>query len=758
MFPKLVLAYIFSISITLCFGQLPKIETKEDALKALKQNLSDSNRQFIYNFLGVFYMSNTSHDKSLIDSAFYCLRKAVYLGDSINRDNKDITNESLSLLAKAYLWSGNASAAKRIFLQVISNYHTRHQKINEAKAWRRMGKEFWYSDIRYLEITNYFDSAIVLFNQQKLTIESAQAMFDKMNFFSTIGNNVAAEEVLQQLIKLAKADHFENFSHIYALLARQNRYTGNLNKALEYALEAINHIDYLKDKSGVANFYGELAEIYEELGETGQSITWYKKCIAERERNGTSLYVIYRTVSLMVVQMIKAKEENEALALLRQLLKDKPPVTHAEKAILAQSFAYCYSALKEYKLAEPKFLEMINEYDQGEIQQEILFLAHYDITKFYVDINQYTKARFYLDKIPSVGASIRQNKDLYLLMFKIDSANGKLASAINYYQKYKALNDTIFNEAKSKQVNELMIKYESEKKDNNIKTLEKESVAQHERLVQANQTRNWILGVAILLFIITGLFINNSRIRQQANKKLQLQQKEIQGKNKSLQHLLKEKDWLVKEIHHRVKNNLHTIIGLLHTQSGFLKSEEALLAINDSQHRIQTMSLIHEKLFQSADLSTIEMSGYIYELVDYLKHSFDTGQNIQFKLDTEELELKLSHALPLGLILNEAITNAIKYAFPANRSGVITVSFKNIAGLQYLLTIADNGIGLPEGFDFKKSSSMGMNLMEGLSEDIQGNFSIKNNNGTAINILFLYDPSIADEKVIQQDGSSPETI
>jgi two-component sensor histidine kinase len=426
--------------------------------------------------------------------------------------------------------------------------------------------------------------------------------------------------------------------------------------------------------------------------------------------------------------------------------------------MLAQSFAYCYIAINQNKLAESNYIEMINEYNQSRVEQEVLLIAYFDISKFYADYNQYAKAEFYLSKFFWVsGSSISLNKDIYLLKFKIDSAKGNLSSAIKYYQNYKVLNDSIFTKAKAQQINELMIRYETEKKDNNIKTLEKESLFQHGKLVQANQTRNWIMGVAILLFIITGLLINNSRVKQHANKELQYQQKEIQAKNKSLQHLLMEKDWLVKEIHHRVKNNLHTIIGLLHTQSGFLKTEEALLAINDSQHRIQTMSLIHEKLFQSGDLSTIEMSAYIQELVGYLKHSFDAGQRILFKLNTEEIELKLSHSLPLGLILNEAITNSIKYAFPANGNGTITVSLKHLAYQQYLVSIADNGIGLPADFDLEKSSSMGMSLMAGLSEDIYGSFSIKNNNGTEINILFLYDSSGSDDFMIREDEHSTET-
>ena len=399
------------------------------------------------------------------------------------------------------------------------------RKSRKPKSGEKWQKNSGTTPLIFRKYLAILDSAIVLFDHEKKILEKAEAMFDKMNFFSGTGNKTAADVVLQQLITEAKANHFENFSSIYVLLARQNRYTGNLNKGLEYALEAVKYMNYLKDKSGAANFYGELAQIYEELGEPEHSIVWYKKCITERERFAFPLYSIYRTVSLMVVQMIKVKKEREAIVLLQELSKRKPPVKHIEKAPLAQSFAYCYAALKEYKTAESKFLEMISEYEQGEIQQEILFVAYYDIIKFYVDINQYNKAQFYLERIPSLGTSLPQSRDLYLLMFKIDSANGKLASAIKYYQKYKAINDTIFNEAKSRQINELMIRYESEKKDNDIKMLETERTLQHGKLLQANQTRNWMIGVAILLFVITGLFINNSRQKQRSNSLLKKSKK-----------------------------------------------------------------------------------------------------------------------------------------------------------------------------------------------------------------------------------------
>jgi len=210
-----------------------------------------------------------------------------------------------------------------------------------------------------------------------------------------------------------------------------------------------------------------------------------------------------------------------------------------------------------------------------------------------------------------------------------------------------------------------------------------------------------------------------------------------------LEHLVTEKDWLVKEIHHRVKNNLHTVMGLLGTQAGYLKNEEAINAISDSQHRIQAMSLIHQRLYQSNNLSAINMTDYIHELVDSLNESFNTHNHIRFNLQIEPLQMNLAHCIPLGLILNEAITNSFKYAFPEDRRGLINIELKAISQNNYLLTIKDNGIGLPPDFNVNQSNSMGINLMRGLSAEIGAEFTLLNDNGIHIDVSFAYAPDNA---------------
>jgi two-component sensor histidine kinase len=151
------------------------------------------------------------------------------------------------------------------------------------------------------------------------------------------------------------------------------------------------------------------------------------------------------------------------------------------------------------------------------------------------------------------------------------------------------------------------------------------------------------------------------------------------------------------------------------------------------------MSLIHQKLYQSEDIKTIDMSVYLPEFLRYLNDSFGTQRQIRFQLAIEPLLLGVSQAIPLALVINEAVTNSIKYAFPGNRSGIIEINMYQVAE-QITLIIADNGVGIDPSIGNTPSDSLGMKLIRGLTEDINAGISIANDNGTRITIVFNVDP------------------
>jgi two-component sensor histidine kinase len=204
-------------------------------------------------------------------------------------------------------------------------------------------------------------------------------------------------------------------------------------------------------------------------------------------------------------------------------------------------------------------------------------------------------------------------------------------------------------------------------------------------------------------------------------------------KNQTLEHLLTEKEYLLREVHHRVKNNLQIIISLLESQST-LQQQDPLFTLQSLRHRVYAMSLIHQKLYNFENPHKLNILDYFNDLVLYLQDSFDTSTHISFVLEIVPVELDISQAIPIGLIISEAITNSVKYAFPGEGKGVISIKTELIDSEHLKLTISDNGIGLPEDFGSSKSRSLGIKLIRGLSADMDAILLIENKNGTSITL------------------------
>ncbi len=201
---------------------------------------------------------------------------------------------------------------------------------------------------------------------------------------------------------------------------------------------------------------------------------------------------------------------------------------------------------------------------------------------------------------------------------------------------------------------------------------------------------------------------------------------------------LQEKEVLLQEVHHRVKNNLQVISSLLNLQSQYIEDQIVLEIFKESQQRIHSMSLIHEKLYRSENLASIDFGAYIRELAAFLLRSQkQSGQQISLSIHTDEVLLRIDTAVPCGLILNELVTNALKHAFPNGQSGEIRVELRAVNASWFQLIVADNGIGLPANFDFKATSSLGLYLINSLVKQLNGNINLNQNQGTEFKISFF---------------------
>lgn len=203
-----------------------------------------------------------------------------------------------------------------------------------------------------------------------------------------------------------------------------------------------------------------------------------------------------------------------------------------------------------------------------------------------------------------------------------------------------------------------------------------------------------------------------------------------------LEQALDEKDLLMKEIHHRVKNNLMIISSLLNLQSSYIEDEDARDVFRESQNRAKSMAMIHERLYQSTDLKNIDFGDYIQKLTtDLYRTMVSDPERIKLYIDADDVKIDINTVVPLGLIVNELVTNSMKHAFSNNESGFIKVELHN-KNDKIVLRVSDNGVGFPEDIDYKNTGSLGLQLVNSLTNQIQGEIKLEKGPGTIFTITF----------------------
>jgi PAS domain S-box-containing protein len=204
-----------------------------------------------------------------------------------------------------------------------------------------------------------------------------------------------------------------------------------------------------------------------------------------------------------------------------------------------------------------------------------------------------------------------------------------------------------------------------------------------------------------------------------------------------IRNSLREKEILLQEIHHRVKNNLQIISSLLSLQSGYVEDPRAVASFQNSQNRIRSMALIHEMLYRSTDLAQVDLAEYIRDLGAFLCRSYQAqAHHIELDIEAENLRLEIDTAVPCGLILNELISNSLKHAFPEGRTGKIWVTLQTTGSGQIRMTVGDNGIGFPAAFDFRSTSTLGLQLVHTLVNQLKGCMEIERTPISRISITF----------------------
>lgn len=777
-----------------CNRILAALEMKKENTDKQVQGLAGMARYQKLMKLGKEYQSGFPvFDPGRLQVADLYFTEAIAIAESAAQEDTSLRNARREKGRTAFMMN-DVPGGMNIFWEVITGLRSRNDKHEEAVTWMLIGNTIRRTRHNYPAIINaYLQSATLAAITKDKNLEINATLRYAYQLAEDTQPELSEKALLQLQEKYPDAVNPLAY-RLHSYLSAIYRSRGNLNLALDHSLKSIRLLEKTGNLTGIHLLYEKAGDIYSNLGQPLKSIAWYRRALDAVHHNPPEDFD-YIVTGKLVEEMVKVGKTKEGLAVLLQLYKQFPPQTYYAKIGIHNALATCYNILGQHHLAETYYLANTYDLERTRISDQTYTDIQYNIGKFYLERGQYLRADYHLKRslrYTQDATAVASAKDVHLLLFRSDSARGDYISAIRHYQQYKAFNDSIFNTHTSRQIQELQIQYETEKKDQtlmlkekdlllreqdillltrqgmlretrleqallkrrqaeieaerkdqdlklkeqNIQLLTKQSLLQQSRLQQEQMLRKVTYGGVSLLLVIVGLLYYGYQIKRRSNRRLEAQQKEINQQNISLQHLVSEKEWLLKEIHHRVKNNLQIVMSLLNSQSAYLQNDAALNAIRHSQHRVQAISLIHKKLYQSDDVGMVAMPLYIHELTEYLKDCFDTSQNILFDLQVADIKMDVSQAVPLGLILNEAITNSIKYAFPGKRDGAISIKLEKHAGGRTLLTIADNGVGLPPDFDHLQCSSLGMSLMQGLTEDLGGRFSIRNRAGASISIAF----------------------
>lgn len=556
-----------------------------------------------------------------------------------------------------------------------------------------------------------------------------------------------AHKALVQSLLLYRRVPNARLEGLYDLLGYNSALRGDYTQAIKYGLLASKTAEAHQDSSDlIATIYGRLAYAYLQQHEYDIGVATAKKGlrIAERRGNIGSIYIIG---GITATGLAFDDLPLQALQLLKALTTQHPvPDTDALNVFLYSSYLRAYIKLRSIapgRQAVDKLLALLRRY---RVSGGTLATYYIPAIEFFLRTDKLDSAKKYIAaqsaELQHSGNSRTFRSINTMEQYRLDTAEHQYKAAFAHLLQHKLINDSILDDKKVMEIADLEMEYETEKKENELKVkdltiqmLTGQQQLQHANLRRAELFRNITIAAGCVLALILTLLYRQYRQNQKTNRI-------ICDQNRTQQQLLVEKEGLLQdnhllmlELHHRVKNNLQMITSLLESQTANLEAE-ALLAVQKSQHRVQAIALIHQKLYRREETTTVPMSVYLNEIASYLHDSFLNGENIVFSLDLEPIELDADQAIPIGLIVNETVTNSIKYAFPDHRRGLIGITMKRISPEWIALIISDNGVGIAQNIWLDEGDSLGFNLIRGLSKSLHGDLNIYSEAGTTIEVVF----------------------
>jgi len=496
--------------------------------------------------------------------------------------------------------------------------------------------------------------------------------------------------------------------------------TNSLKKSQDVLFKALAIYEDLKDEQGMAGIYRVLAVLQGEMNKPQEAIKYALQAIDLYEKGSdyaalaiahfdlikgytkTGEYDLAYKAADRCINLVETKAPDEVFVAIRGYSY------RGDVSLATQNYK---QALADYTTAWKRCVAQIGEERsltyRTEIGNTLRLMGNYEagLEHLLAGIEAYEET---------------ENERIWPLYDQIADCYEHLGDAENallYFKKSDTIKQTIHQNQIATLESEALVKYETGKKDEAL-------AAQAQLLDQKNKVQRLIIGIAALLLLLLGLLFYFLRRSKKATRK-------IRAKNA-------ENELLLKEIHHRVKNNLEMVKSLIALQSAQLEDSATRDAMIASQNRVQSMGIIHQKLYQGTNLGSIEMKDYFINLSEGILDSFDAEDQIQIVCVMEDLELDVDTAVPIGLIVNELLTNALKYAFPEKHKGRIEISLSKPKADLLSLLVKDNGIGKSVTAPVQ-GTGFGTQLIQLLTRQLNGAMHEEVNDGTCVSFQFKLD-------------------
>jgi two-component sensor histidine kinase len=493
---------------------------------------------------------------------------------------------------------------------------------------------------------------------------------------------------------------------------------GELDKAADYALESLRLGEKLDDKKAIALAYSDLSNLFWKQSKFEKGLEYGLKSVKIFEERGIDDLDYDFTLYVVGNSYLKLKKYDEALRFYEQ------SKLIGERYGFYNNLSDVYISLVDLNAHLGKFKEAdeagINAIKYAELLENnfMLMRSWLSIGKLQNLEGKYSSAIANLQKCMTIATQDFGDEyflnQAYKTLGEAFAGNGNYKNAYHAFLEYDKLKDSVFTAEADQRISLLQTEFEVALKESTIQLQENE--------IKQQRTRQTII-IIIACFLLLFLLLLFKTFHD--NKK----------KNKLLEKQNKEKEFLLKEIHHRVKNNLEIVSSLLALQSAQIDDPDVVDAMQESQNRVHSMSMIHQKLYQGKDIATIEMKDYFVNLGNHILDSFAAADRITVDYLMETIDLDVDTAVPLGLIVNELLTNSLKYAFPDNRKGRIKIGLQEVDRNTLRLDVEDDGVGFRDD-ELLKGTGFGTQLVQLLTQQLGGKVKRESNGGTAISFEF----------------------